>query len=438
MIGQLADGKPKVLLQLPGQPWTELQVPEPAEGELRLYSAVAAVADGFLVTGTSSSHGNDRVRIWHVDGSGSITERATLLQTAAPGAGAGDKPHITNIVNTGGKTIAFGSLRSQPAIWELDGDRNFSNYTTFSSEDNQTLDRISVGAHGQMLLGRTRTANGHLPVIWSRRDGQEWSVYARNIFGSETRYGESPVSAVLPSSHGFLAAGSYYTDGTNHAGLAVSEDGDSWSQVQSGELRGSSTAGRSIAALAETPARAVLAGGYIEEPQGSSPAVWASVDAQTWKAVSLPRSEGYVDAKVVSLTPGPLRTVAVVQSRASGKPARYSTFSSGDDGLTWEPGTDLDVVSPEQDLTAPRVVPNGEGFVLLATQGPPGHHAALLMLSQDGKQFAARELSHGALDHEGLTLSAAGIAGKKLLITGTAGPADGREPFGIAVDVPAL
>jgi hypothetical protein len=59
------------------------------------------------------------------------------------------------------------------------------------------------------------------------------------------------------------------------------------------------------------------------------------------------------------------------------------------------------------------------------------------MLSQDGKQFAARELSHSALDQEGLTLSAAGIAGKKLLITGMAGPADRREPFGIAVDVPA-
>jgi hypothetical protein len=283
-------------------------MPEPADGELWLFSAVAAVADGFLVTGTNSSHGNDRVRIWHVDGSGRITERASPLQAPAPGGDAGDKPYITKIVNTGGKTIAFGSLRSQPAIWELDGDRNFSNYTTFSSEDNQTLDRFSVGARGQMLLGSTRTANGQLPVIWSRPDGQEWSVYARNIFGSETRYGESPVSAVLPSSHGFLAAGSYYTDGANHAGLAVSEDGEAWSQVQSGELRGSASAGRSIAALAETPARTVLAGGYIEESQGSSPAVWASLDAQTWKTVSLPRAEGYVDGTVPATPRSPAAT----------------------------------------------------------------------------------------------------------------------------------
>jgi hypothetical protein len=412
-------------------------MPDAPEGELRLYEAVAAVTDGFLITGTNSSHGNDRVRLWHVDGSGKVTERESPLQTAAPSGAAAVQPHITHIVTSGGKTIAFGSVRSQPATWELGGGKDFSTCTPLVSDQNHTLDTMAAGPGGQMLLGRSRTANGQLPVIWSRPDGQEWSVYTRNIFGSGARNGRSPVSAVLPSSHGFLAAGSYYADGATHAGLAVSEDGDAWSHVQSRELRGAPSAGRFISALAETPTRTVLAGGSIEEDQRSTAAVWASEDVETWRTVVLPRAEGYSHASVVSVVAGPLRTVAVVQSRASGKPDRYSTFSSSDNGRIWEQGTDLDAQAPEQDLTAPRLVANGEGFVLVATHGPPGRHTPVLMLSQDGREFTTRDLDHSALDHEGLTISAVGIAGKNLLITGTAGPVDGREPFALAVDVPA-
>lgn len=139
----------------------------------------------------------------------------------------------------------------------------------------------------------------------------------------------------------------------------------------------------------------------------------------------------------MSLTTGPSRTVALVQQSSTGKPIRYSTYSSGDNGLTWEHGTDLDAPSSDQDVALPRLAVNGEGFVLLATQGPPRHHTPILMVRGDGRQFAARPVDHTALDQEDLSVSAIGIAGEKLMIAGTTGPADRREPFGVSIEVPA-
>ncbi|HCN20936.1 MAG TPA: hypothetical protein DIT15_01545, partial [Arthrobacter bacterium] len=115
---------------------------------------------------------------------------------------------------------------------------------------------------------------------------------------------------------------------------------------------------------------------------------------------------------------------------------RYSTFSSGDNGLTWEHGTDLDASSTDQDVALPRITVNGEGFVLLATQGPPRQHTPVLMVSGDGRQFAARPVDHTALEQEDLSVSAIGITGEKLMIAGATGPADRRESFGISIDVP--
>lgn len=436
MIGQLADGRPKVLVQPPGQPWSELQLPEPSDGRLRLYSAVAAVADGFLLAGTDSSHGNDTLRLWHVDGSGAVTDRSGPFASGAPYSTGTKEPHITAFSMVDGKTRAFGTVGSQPVIWDVDGERDFRNYTTLSGGENQTLDTLADGPGGDMLLGSTRTPNSRLPVIWSRAKGGRWAVYSRNIFGAGTEHGGSPVTAVLPSSHGFIAAGSFYADGANHAGLAVSEDGEDWEHIQGNELQGSATAGRDVTSLTETPAGTVLAGGSAGEGQTSRGAVWVSSDARHWKRVLLPRAEGYTDARVVSLTAGTERTVAVVENSTAGRPDRYSLFSTSDNGLAWEHGTGLDAPSADQDVSIPRVTVHGDGFFLAATHGPPGHHTPVLMASADGRQFAARPVQHSELDREGLTLSAIGIAGTKLLIAGVTGPGDKRELFGIALDVP--
>ncbi|MCO4256955.1 hypothetical protein, partial [Pseudarthrobacter cellobiosi] len=168
----------------------------------------------------------------------------------------------------------------------------------------------------------------------------------------------------------------------------------------------------------------------------STAAVWSSPDARTWTPVLLPRADGYADARVVSLTAGPSRTVSLVQQSSAGKPVRYSTYSSGDNGLTWEHGTDLDAPSSDQEVAFPRLAVNGEGFVLLATQGRPRHHTPVLMVSGDGRQFSARPVDHTELEQEDLSIYAIGIAREKLMIAGATGPADGREPFGISIDVP--
>ncbi|MCO4274131.1 hypothetical protein NG701_06735 [Pseudarthrobacter sp. HLT3-5] len=110
MIGELSVDIPKVLLQRPGQPWSELPIPEPAEDWLRLYSDVTAVADGFLVAGTDSNHGNDQVRLWHIDASGAITERHAALETAAPWLAAGQESYITGFSSGSGKPLAFGGF----------------------------------------------------------------------------------------------------------------------------------------------------------------------------------------------------------------------------------------------------------------------------------------------------------------------------------------
>lgn len=437
MIGQLADGRPKVLVQPPGQPWSPLQMPGPADDSLRLYSAVAPVADGFLLAGTDSRHGNDHVRLWHVDGNGAVTERSGALEAGAPLKPGSQGPHITGFGSTGGKARAFGTVGSQSAIWELDGARNFRNYTTLVSGENHTLDTLADGPGGEMLLGSIRTANSRLPVIWSRARGGTWTVYSRNIFGAGTEHGGSPVTTVLPSSHGFIAAGRYYSEGAGHAGLAVSDNGEDWDHIQGNGLQGTPSSGRSITSLAEAPAGIVLAGGSVGEGQTSSGAVWTSPDARNWTAVLLPRLEGYTDARVVSLAAGTLRTVALVEYSMAGKPDRYSTFSTADNGLNWEHGTDLEAPSPEQEVSIPLVTVHGDGFVLAATRGRPGHHVLVVMASGDGRQFASVPAKHEAFTREGLALSAIGAAGGKLLVAGTTGSGDKRETFAIGLDVPA-
>jgi hypothetical protein len=241
---------------------------------------------------------------------------------------------------------------------------------------------------------------------------------------------------VLPSSHGFIAAGRFTSEGADHAGLAVSRDGTDWEHIQSTEFQGGPSGDRYLTSLAETSAGTVLAGGSVGAGQTSSGAVWRSSDTLDWRPVLLPRADGYSSARVVSLTAGPLRTVAIVQSRTTGQPARYSSFSTADDGLTWEHGTDLDAASADEDVSIPLLAVRGEGFVLAATRGLPGRHVPLLMASGDGKRFAAQPLDHSFLAREGLTLSAVGVSGSKLLLAGVAGEGDQRKAFGIAVDMP--
>jgi hypothetical protein len=297
MIGQLADGKPRVLVQPPGRSWTPLQMSDPADGSLRLYSAVAPVADGFLLAGTDSRHGNDNVRLWHVDGNGGVEERSGALASGAPLEPGSKGPHITGFSSAGGNVRAFGTVGSQPAIWELDGDRNFRNYTELVSEEDQALHTLVHGPGGEMLLGSTRTANSKLPVIWSRSRGGAWTEYSRNIFGAGTEHGGSPVATVLPSSYGFIAAGRYHADGADHAGLAVSKDGEDWDHVQGSGLQGTPSSGRAITSLAETPSGTVMAGGSVGEGHTSNGAVWTSPDARSWKAVLLPRAEGFTHGR---------------------------------------------------------------------------------------------------------------------------------------------
>jgi hypothetical protein len=87
-------------------------------------------------------------------------------------------------------------------------------------------------------------------------------------------------------------------------------------------------------------------------------------------------------------------------------------------------------------VSTPLVTVHGDGFVLAATRGRPGQHVPLLMASGDGRQFASLPANHDAFNHEGLVLSAIGMAGGKLLVAGTTGPGDKREAFGVALDVP--
>ncbi len=436
VIGRPASGKPKVLHQQPGGPWSEVHMPEPTESGLRRYAGVSAVADGFLVAGSDSRRGNDHMMLWHVDGNGSVTDRTAALEAAAPLGDSSRDPVVTSFTSRNGRLLAFGSVNSQPTIWEMGGDRNFSKHTALVSAANQTLDTMASGPRGLMLLGSNRAAQGHLPVLWSRTGDGEWSVYTGNIFGAEAENGRSPVQAVLPSSHGFIAAGSFRTDGANHAGIAVSDDGTKWSHIQAAELRGKQSANRHIWALAETPASTVLAGGSVSDGLSSTATVWTSPDAQAWTPVFLPRADGYTNASVVSLTAGPSRTVAVVSQSTSGKPTRYSTLSSSDNGMTWEPGTDLDPPSTDQGTEVPHVALHGEGFVLLTAQGPPLRRTPVLMVSRDGKQFVARPMSHPALEKEHLSFSALEVAADKLMVAGSTGPADRRESFGISIDVP--
>ncbi len=179
-------------------------------------------------------------------------------------------------------------------------------------------------------------------------------MYTGNIFGAGTENGDSSVKAVLPSSHGFLAAGWFHADDADHAGIAVSDDSAKWSHVQGSGFRGKPSAGRYIGSLAETPARTVLAGGSIEEGQVVRQQCGHPLTPGSGRRCFSP-AEGYTDAHVMSLTAGPSRTVAVVKHSSTGKPARYSTFSSGDNGLTWEHGTDLDPPTPDQELALPRL-----------------------------------------------------------------------------------
>ncbi|UVJ37883.1 hypothetical protein [Arthrobacter sp. CJ23] len=425
----------QLVYQEAGRPWAPLQaVPVPEEGEVRLLQDTAAVRDGFLLATAETRHGNTRRTVLHVAANGEVTDR-----TPPTGPGPAErKPAISSFAMRDGTTSAFGSVGTESVIWTLDGGQKVTGYASVVPDHREKFSSLHAGTKGLMILGYTRNETHVDPVVWSRADGGEWISSNSNMFGSSTRGDGSPVSTVLPSSHGFLAAGSYEADGTTNAALATSEDGRSWNRVWTPEFKGTAIEDRAITSLAETSTAAILAGGHLNSRGKQLPVVWTSPDAQSWKTATLPVPDGFDNASVVSVTAGAKAAVAVVAASRPGRPTRYVTYYSGDDGGTWSAGTSVTESGTEQKTAPPEVLAVGDGFVLVTSQGKAHNKKPLLLASADGRTFAPHRLSHPVLAGENLDISAAGTAGGQLLIAGHTGPDENRIPFCISVGLPGV
>ena len=430
-----SSGTVRLLHQAPGKSWSPLPgLSQPDQGEVRINDEAAPVDDGFLLTTAVTKGGNYRPSVLHVSDDGIVTDRTPSM----PRGGSAQGATISSFATRNGVTSAFGSVGSKPVLWRLGGQQQISDYAPLDPALRERFFSLKGGPKGLMLLGSTTNERGSSPLVWSKVDGTEWAASKGPIFGGSLAGKSSTVTAVLPSSHGFLAAGRYEADDIINAGMSRSEDGEAWNRVWTHEFTGTATQDRGITSLAETPTTAVLAGGYIDAGGVQQAVVWASSDTRDWKTGRLPTPEGFRSASVVSVTAGAKAAVALVEARSPGQPPRYVMYSSEDDGASWRQGSIIQETSRNHTTSQPHLLAIQDGFVLIATQGEQRRQKPILLTSKDGRDFSQRQFSHPAPDGEDLNVSAVGLSDGKLLIAGHTGPSDARNPFCIQAEAPRL
>ncbi|MEE2569233.1 sialidase family protein [Pseudarthrobacter sp. J64] len=433
-IGDNGIGSSRLLIQQPGQPWKVVPLPPEAPKNHTSIQDTAVVSDGALAAASVTDKGNTQEKIWHVDPAGTITDRTPVLPKMPSGP-----IRVAGIAAAEGGIKVFGNSGSQPAIWESDGGRDFSDVTTLTPDGNQNLRGFHSAHRSDIVFGTDVSQSNARSVIWSRRDGGKWEAFSGDVFSGRTS-GSTPIQAALVTDTGFVVAGQSFSleDGGGSAAVAVSTDGKAWDRVEDPSFAGSIENSRSIEALVRTTAGTTLAGGYVETARKNAPTVWMSQDHQGWTPVTLELPAGQDDARVTSLTTGPAGVVAIVGAYQPGTGHVYTAYVSADEGKTWTPGTALPAPAEGQTMAEPHVTATENGYVLLATHGAPGEHKALMMVSSNGKDFTAKDIDHGALNAQDLALSDIEAVNGKLLVAGLSGPIESRKSFAFEVDVPIL
>lgn len=413
--------------------WKAVHLPAAAKNQYNYLSDTALLPEGILAASNVTENGTTRPSVVLLDRKGNTEDRTPDIPAAVSEA-----PAVSQFVEAEGKVLALGSNGRETSLWTAEDGKTFKDRTRLTLEPRQSLSGMDSNAFGDVMYGTEDAWNSAKGLLWTRKSGGSWQSYSGDLFGPRSLRGETPVLAATVTSRGFLASGSRADDdrSVTSASLAISADGRSWKRIDVPSFVGKKDNDRAIYALAETPGKTLLAGGFMEKSVQDAPAVWRSADAKSWTPVALAKVKGYTDSEVVALAAGPKATVSLVRAHQEGKGTRYVLYSSKNQGKTWSSGTELPEALRERSYESIHLLRDGDGFAVLGTVGTPAEQKPFLYTSEDGKEFQAKDLRHEALNGESIDIGAATIHNGKLLLSGFAGEAGNRKQFALTVDVP--
>jgi len=417
----------------PTPDWKALHLPAAAKDQYNYLRDAAVLPNGVLLASSVSENGSTRPRLVLLDSKGNAEDRTPEIPAVVP-----DGPAVSQFVADGEKVLALGSNGRETSLWTGDDGKSFKDRTRLTLEPRQSLTAFRSNPFGDVAFGAEDAWNSTKGLVWTRTPGGSWQSYSGDLFGSRTLRGGTPVTAATATSRGFLASGTRTEEdrSVTSAGLAISTDGRNWKRIDVRSFAGKPDNDRAIYALAETPGKALLAGGFMEKDIKNAPVVWRSTDAKAWTPVALAKVKDYMDSEVLALAAGPKATVALVYAEQEGKGSRYVLYKSVDQGKTWASGTELTEAFGEASYGSIHLLRDGDGFAVVGTTGTTQDRKPFLYTSPDGKAFETKDLRHDALTGENLDINAAVIHNGKLLLSGFAGEAGKRKQFAFTVDEP--
>jgi hypothetical protein len=175
-------------------------------------------------------------------------------------------------------------------------------------------------------------------ALWTSTDGKAWK---RVDFASA--FGVPALGDVEVGPRGYIASNLSDQPATNAPAIWLSPDGSKWTPVA---IRKGDLVGAHVGHVYILPNGYLLAG-WSGEPVDSeldtTPAVWFSPDAVTWRATPLPGAIAMPTMEAFLATNSPGRYVVRVGTWACGcEPPRDDQAWISTDGINWQPYSGVD------------------------------------------------------------------------------------------------
>jgi hypothetical protein len=334
----------------------------------------------------------------------------------------------------GRQQVAVGSANGFPAAWtSADGGRTWHRAAGQSSgvlarPGIQQLTSVAHGQAGWLAVGGTAGATGPAPghpVVLTSADGRTWSAA-----DSEPAFAGGGLTAVQAAAGrgGYVIVGSRRV--TDPGGEARTVAAAWWSAGLTGWHRASdATAGaldgldgsRQMRAVAATADGFVAVGSH-----GPLPAVWTTLDGQTWSLADLPLPAGATAAALEHVAAAGRTVVATGVGRTAAGPVPYAVRSA-DGGRTW---TESALSVPAGTAQVSAVAAAGGGFTVTGTFGvTAGDRDVVVWTSRDGTTWQASTPAGPGLAAPGIqAITGLTVSGRTLTGVGFAATPAGEQP----------
>ena len=319
--------------------WSRLESESLVGGGGQEIAQLAATAGGLVLAAGSQgpARGHDAAFWTATAGTGSVGKQ--LLEEG------GDERPFGVAPLSGGRAVAVGYRQAEPpagetdaAVWLLAGGRWEPVLEGLTEPGYQKMNRVAVGPEGEIVAAGTEgpgygDSGVPLPTdtaVWVSDDGgRSWTRVESESFGGE-RYQE--MRGVTAYGPGFVGVGYDAKDGA----VWRSEGGD-WRRVggQPGLEAGQQAAEVDLRDVVPWQG-GLLAVGDIRTSRGDrNGAAWISPDGESWARVQAAAFGGSSDHQLLGVVAGPQGIVAVGCSGCDGPASKPAVWTSVD-GETWE------------------------------------------------------------------------------------------------------